>query len=156
MNFCPCNELRVLRVICLEGYCTCLLHLPSIMRSNDPSMRHNTSFSQRRGDRLQLPDDENTEEGQKDRKQGEGGSLTVPVAIISILLIIHRGLKFSTDNRPRLSWRAAAVLRHGMWRRPQNSCSGLPTPESSVGQTDTACPAPPPLSCAAAPTASSH
>lgn len=93
--------------------------------------------------------------GQEERKQGGGGFLTVPVAIISILLIIHRGLEFSTDNRPRLSWRAAAVLRHGMWRRPQNSCSGLPTPESSVGQTDTACPAPPPLICAAAPTASS-
>lgn len=91
--------------------------------------------------------------GAKRRERWGGGSLTAPVAIISILLIIHWGLRFGTDNRPRLSWRAAAVPRHGMWRRPQNSCSGLPTPESSVGQTDTACPAPPPLNCAAAPTA---
>lgn len=102
-----------------------------------------------------IPSMKTLKRAKRERKQGGGGSLTVPVAIISILLIIHRGLKFSTDNRPWLSWRAAAVLRHRTWRRPQNSCSGLQTPESSVGQTDTACPAPPPLSCAAAPTASS-
>lgn len=36
------NTLHELRAICLEGYCTCSLHLPWLMRSNNPSMKPQT------------------------------------------------------------------------------------------------------------------
>lgn len=55
----------------------------------------------------------------------EKGSFTAPIVINRTLLITHWGIKYSTDNRPRLSWRAPAMQRCWLWSWPRNSCSGL-------------------------------
>lgn len=117
--------------------------LPLIRSNKHGAAKQKTHVSsQRLGDRLQLHND--TKEGRKKR-----GSLTAPTAINRILLITHWGFKFSTDNRPRLSWGAPAMQRCWMWRWPQNSCSGLPTPESTAGSDRHS--VLPPFSCALAP-----
>lgn len=55
----------------------------------------------------------------------EKASFTAPVVINRTLLITHWGIKYSTDNRPWLSWRAPAMQRCWTWSWPWNSCSGL-------------------------------
>lgn len=55
----------------------------------------------------------------------EGESFTAPVVINRSLLITHWGIKYSADNRPRLSWRAAAAQQCRAQSWPWNSCSGL-------------------------------
>lgn len=55
----------------------------------------------------------------------EKGSFIAPIVINRTLLITHWGIKYSTDNRPRLSWRATSMQRYWTWSWPWNSCSGL-------------------------------
>lgn len=50
--------------------------------------------------------------------------ITASIAIIRTLLITERGIKFSSDDRPRPSWRAPATQRRWPPSWPQNSCSG--------------------------------
>lgn len=51
-------------------------------------------------------------------------SFTASCVIIEVFLMTHRGIKLSSDDRPRLSWRAPAMRRRWPLSWSQNSCSG--------------------------------